>query len=286
MATLWQSFQQVIFEALRSIEGFVGDWGMSIIVLTVLVRLLLLPLTVKQTRSMYEVQKIQPKIKELQKKYKDDKEKLQEETLKFYQENKVNPFGGCLPTILQMPLLIALYWVIGGTADRPGLLVTYLKDQGLVGSFYWFIADISRTPGAVFREDGLVSALPYLILVALFSISIWLPQALMSTDKQQKMIGAYMAVVMLWFGWISPAGVLLYWDVSSLWGVAQQQIMIRSLKKRDPEEGDDIQPARDPELKNKKVVNADVPQADGAQTDAQPGPKKKSSKKKSGKKKK
>jgi YidC/Oxa1 family membrane protein insertase len=242
VGALWQSFQQVIFEALRYIEGYVGDWGMSIIVLTVFVRLLLMPLTIKQTRSMYELQKIQPKIKELQKKYKDNKEKLQEETLKFYQDNKVNPFGGCLPAILQMPLLIALYWVIGGTADRPGLLVTYLRDQDLVGSFYWIIADISRTPGAVFREDGLVSALPYLILVALFSISIWLPQALMPGDKQQKMIGAYMAVVMLWFGWISPAGVLLYWDVSSLWGVGQQQIMIRYMKKHSEDEKDEAPP--------------------------------------------
>ena len=62
-----------------------------------------MPLTIKQTKSMYEMQRIQPKIKELQEKYKDDKEKLQEETLKFYQENKVNPFGGCLPLLLQMP---------------------------------------------------------------------------------------------------------------------------------------------------------------------------------------
>ena len=190
MGALWDSFQQVIFEVLRYIEGFVGDWGMSIIVLTIFVRLLLMPLTIKQTRSMYELQRIQPKIKELQKKYKDDKEKLQEETLKFYQDNKVNPFGGCLPTILQMPLLIALYWVLGGTADSPGKLITYLEDQDVVGSFYWLIENISRTPGAVFQEDGLLAALPYLVLVALFSISIWLPQALMPGDKQQKMIGA------------------------------------------------------------------------------------------------
>lgn len=236
MGALWDSFQQIIFEVLRYIEGYVGDWGMSIIVLTIFVRLLLMPLTIKQTRSMYELQRIQPKIKELQKKYKDDKEKLQEETLKFYQENKVNPFGGCLPTILQMPLLIALYWVLGGTADSPGKLITYLADQNVVGSFYWLIENISRTPGAVFREDGLLAALPYLVLVALFSVSIWLPQALMPGDKQQKMIGAYMAVVMLWFGWISPAGVLLYWDVSSFWGVAQQQIMIRAMKRREGEQ--------------------------------------------------
>ena len=90
----------------------------AIIALTVLFRLALMPLTIKQTKSMYEMQRIQPKIKELQKKYKDDKQKLQEETLKFYQDNKVNPFGGCLPMILQMPVFIALFQVLGGTEKK------------------------------------------------------------------------------------------------------------------------------------------------------------------------
>jgi len=70
------------------------------------------------------------------------------------------------------------------------------------------------------------------LLVMLFAVSIWLPQALMPGDKQQKMIGGYMAIVMLWFGWVSPAGVLLYWDVSSIWGVIQQQITM-SITKRE-----------------------------------------------------
>ena len=82
---IWAQFKQVIFDSLVLIYQAVGDWGMAIIVLTVLVRLALMPLTIKQTKSMYELQRIQPKIKELQKKYADDKEKLQEETLKFYQ---------------------------------------------------------------------------------------------------------------------------------------------------------------------------------------------------------
>ena len=75
------------------------------------------------------------------------------------------------------------------------------------------------------------TALPYIILVVLFALSIWLPQALMPGEKQQKMIGAYMAVLMLFFGWSAPAGVLLYWDVSSIWGVAQQQLTMATLKK-------------------------------------------------------
>ena len=151
---IWVSFKEIIFLFLRQIEGVVGDWGLAIIVLTVLVRLALMPLTIKQTRSMYELQRIQPKIKELQAKYKDDKEKLQEETMKFYQENKVNPFGGCLPMLLQMPLLIALYQVLGGTAKSPGMLMKYLNETGEVGRFFFMIPDIAKTPAMVFSHRG------------------------------------------------------------------------------------------------------------------------------------
>jgi len=228
---IWTSFKELIFLFLQQIEGVVGDWGLAIIVLTVLVRLALMPLTIKQTRSMYELQRIQPKIKELQAKYKDDKEKLQEETMKFYQENKVNPFGGCLPMLLQMPLLIALYQVLGGTAKHPGMLMEYLTETGEVGKFFFIIPDIAKTPSMVYSTQGLVAAIPYMLLVVLFGLSVWLPQFLMPGDKQQKMIGGYMAVVMLWFGWSAPAGVLLYWDLSSVWGVAQQQIMMASMKR-------------------------------------------------------
>ncbi len=233
---IWVTFKELIFQFLLMIHSIVGDWGMAIIVLTVLVRLALMPLTIKQTKSMYELQRIQPKIKELQAKYKDDKEKLQEETLKFYQDNKVNPFGGCLPLILQMPLLIALYQVLGGTVKRPGILMKYLLENDMVGRFYFLIPDIAKTPAVVFKTQGLVPALPYVILVVLFGLSVWLPQALMPGEKQQKMIGAYMGVMMLWFGWSAPAGVLLYWDVSSIWGVAQQQLTMMSLKRRHAEE--------------------------------------------------
>ena len=249
IASVWTSFKELIFVLLQLIEGVVGDWGLAIIVLTVLVRLALMPLTIKQTRSMYELQRIQPKIKELQIKYKDDKEKLQEETMKFYQENKVNPFGGCLPMLLQMPLLIALYQVLGGTAKNPGTLMKYLTETGEVGRFFFLVPDIAKTPAMVFSTQGLVAALPYIILVVLFGLSVWLPQFLMPGEKQQKMIGAYMAVVMLWFGWSAPAGVLLYWDVSSIWGVAQQQIMMSSMKRSHAE--DEIVQEQSPKSKKK-----------------------------------
>jgi YidC/Oxa1 family membrane protein insertase len=231
---LWNQFQGLIFAALRSLEGVVGDWGMAIILLTVAIRVVLLPFTWKQTKSMAELQRIQPKMKELQQKYKDDKEKLQEETLKFYQENKVNPLGGCLPMLIQMPILFALYGVLGQRTSKGqivlGPMLQYLKDHNAVGTFYGLIPDISKTPQSVWASHDYVTLIPYLVLVLLFAVSIWLPQALMPGDKQQKNIVAVMAVVMLAFGWGAPAGVLLYWDVSSIWGVAQQQITMSSMK--------------------------------------------------------
>ena len=228
---MWKQFQDIIFTTLQYLQSLTGDWGVAIILLTVALRIVILPLTLKQTKSMLELQQIQPKIKELQAKYKDDKEKLQEETLKFYSENKVNPLGGCLPAILQMPIFFALFGVLRTLPTR--------IHGGGVQSFLGIIPNLSLMPKNVYSGAGLaagtphgiIAAIPYLILVLIFGVSIWLPQALMPGDKQQKMIGAYMAIVMLFFGWSSPAGVLLYWDVSSIWGVAQQQITMVLAKK-------------------------------------------------------
>lgn len=224
---LWEEFKNLIFIALTQLHSYTGDWGVAIILLTVAIRILILPLTIKQTSSMYEMQKIQPKIKALQEKYKGDKERLQEETLKFYADNKVNPLGGCLPLLLQMPVFIALFAVLRNQLP-----------QG--ATFLGIIPNLGQAPEAVYKAaaqtggpmGGIIVALPYIILVVLFSVSIWLPQALMPGDKQQKMIGAYMAIAMLWFGWTSPAGVLLYWDVSSIWGVAQQQLTMTWINRK------------------------------------------------------
>ena len=223
---IWDQFKNLIFAALTYLHALTGDWGVAIILLTIGIRILILPLTIKQTASMYEMQKIQPKIKALQAKYKDDKEKLQEETLKFYSENKVNPLGGCLPLLLQMPVFFALFQV----------LRTQLPSGA---SFLGIIPNLGEAPQAVYKAHagggpiaGIIAAFPYIILVILFSVSIWLPQALMPGDKQQKTIGAYMAIAMLWFGWSSPAGVLLYWDASSIWGVAQQQLTMTWMNKK------------------------------------------------------
>ena len=265
MWTLWDQFQGLIFIALLYLKNLTGDWGMAIILLTVAIRLVLTPLTWKQTKSMVELQRIQPKIKELQEKYKDDKEKLQEETLKFYSENKVNPFGGCLPLLLQMPVLFALYGVLG--SRKPALMLNYLTAHHETGTFYHIIPNVALTPQMIWATGNYVAAIPYILLVILFGVSVWLPQALMPGDKQQKQIGGFMAIFMLYFGWVSPAGVLLYWDISSIWGLAQQQITM-SVTKRELAA---LEPA--PTTGKKKKASAS-PQAEAAVAEKKPSNKK------------
>jgi len=241
---LWEWFKDAIFTVLKFLAENMGDnWGLAIIVLTVMMRLALTPLIVKQTRSMYELQRIQPKIKALQEKYKNNKEKLQEETLKFYQENKVNPFGGCLPLIIQMPIFIALFSVlrVGTDPSDPtkgaGAMITYLHTLSDTAythavNFFGIIPDISLTPKLMWTQ-GFVEALPYLLLVIMFGLSVWIPQLLMPGEKQQKMLGMYMGLMMLYFGWVSPAGVLLYWVTSSVLGIAQQQVTMKLAKRHE-----------------------------------------------------
>jgi YidC/Oxa1 family membrane protein insertase len=259
VGAIWQVVLDAIFWLLKYFYGWVGDWGFAIILLTVAFRIVLIPLTWKQTKSMYELQEIQPKIKALQEKYKNDKEKQQEELMKFYQENKVNPFGGCLPLLLQMPLFIALFSVLRDTL--PKYIATLpLAAQAAAKQWWILIPDITMSPQQVYGVasgtatqtvsvatstasavstsavvagsgvlSGVVAILPYLVLVVLFGLSVWLPQYLMTKDPTQRKTGAYMAIVMLWFGFVSPAGVLLYWVTSSGWQVAQQVITQRAM---------------------------------------------------------
>ena len=218
-AAVWIPLLDGLLWLLDFFFGFVGDYGVAIIMVTILMRLAMIPLTTKQARSTYEMQRIQPKIKEIQKKYKDDKQKQQEELMKFYSENKINPFGGCLPMMLQMPIFIALFTVLRNMEDP--------------GGFWIILPDLSVSAGTVLSADGILAAVPYVIFVGLFGLSAWLPQKMMSQDSQQQKMGIYMALMMLYFGWISPGGVLVYWVTSSAWQVGQQAVMLRVMGREE-----------------------------------------------------
>ena len=192
---------------LRLIHGFIGSWGWAIIILTIIVRLILMPLTFKQFRSAQAMQQLQPKIKELQRKYKADKRKLQEETMKLYQEYRVNPFASCLPLLLQMPIFISLYYAIRFTPE-------------IRTSSFWIIPSLG---------------LRYLPLFVLYIASQIVSTELMmqpETEKQQKYLMRLMPVLFVFILFRFPAGLMLYWVTTNLWTIGQQIIIRRTTPKR------------------------------------------------------
>lgn len=242
---MWELFLDAIFAIINWFYGFAHDWGMAIILITILFRIIIYPITRKQYKSTYAMQKLQPQMKAIREKYADDPQKQQEEMMKLYQEAKFNPLSGCLPMVLQMPIFIALYQVLLNLSSHIEKQTGSLPEN-VSATFYQLIPDLTQTPSAVFFNQGIVAVIPYVILVLLFGVSILVPMFLnKSADRQTKIMSIVMAAVMLWFGWSAPAGVLLYWDVSSIIGIGQQAISQRILKKKDDlKEAEEIKPIK------------------------------------------
>lgn len=222
---MWDWIVQILLQVLRFIQGFATDWGLSIIILTVIIRLILTPLLLKSTKSTARMQVLQPKLMEIQERYADDPQRQSEEMQKFYAENKFNPLGGCLPLLIQMPVLLALFTLLRNLPD-------YVGASDVAFSFFNIMPDLTTTPGAQFAV-GLVPALPYIVSLLLFAILTVIP-SLVQTQNQtgqqassMRTMSIVMGVMMLWIGWNLPAGVLLYYDISTLWQVAQQLFVTR-----------------------------------------------------------
>ena len=212
---MWDAFIDFLADAISLFEGIIGDWGIAIIILTVIVRLLLLPLTLKQQKSMADMQVVTPLLNEIQTKYADDPQRLNQEMMKFYSEHKFNPLAGCLPMLIQMPIFIALFTVL---RDRLPLDAHFLS----------ILTSLSSSPGTIWANEGIIASIPYIIFVILFGVLTFLPMYLQQNQNQMtKTMGIVMTIMMLFFGWQSPAGVLLYWVTSSAWGVIQQQLIFK-----------------------------------------------------------
>lgn len=186
------------------------NYGVAIILLTVVIKMLLYPLTVKQVKSMKAMQEIGPKMKALQEKYKDNKEKLNKEIASLYRDAGVNPLAGCLPLLIQMPFFIAIFFAIKG--------YTYVSDPG----FLW-IASLAQ--GTSFHDPSD----PYYILPALAAFTTYISTKQTTTDQSQqnKMMLMFMP---LFIGYITisfPAGLGLYWVISNVVQIAQQWWLYR-----------------------------------------------------------
>ncbi|MCL5291117.1 MAG: YidC/Oxa1 family membrane protein insertase [Actinobacteria bacterium] len=231
MAEIWKGLLDLLQTSLQFFQGFVSglglssglSYGIAIVLLTVAVRLLMLPLTIKQTTSMMDMQRLQPKLKELQEKYKDDKDKLQQEMMKLYQEHKVNPFGGCLPLLLQLPVFFALFRVL------------YQFDALKKAVAFGMV--LGKAPGMAFAggiAKGLVIGWPYLLLIALMAVTSYIPSKMMMNDPQQEKTMLFMSAFMVFIAWSLPAGVLIYWVTTNLISIVQQWIMLKLVKKEEP----------------------------------------------------
>jgi YidC/Oxa1 family membrane protein insertase len=217
---MWTWLKDATFWCIEHVYNICGDWGLAIIIITLIFRLLIYPITVRQMRSSYQMQKLQPKIKEIQEKYAGDQQRQQEEMQRIYAENKFNPLAGCLPMLLQMPIFIILYQT----------LREYIPDGA---SFYNLIPNLAMSLKEAWA-GGIVEALPYLIIMILFVVSTFLPMLMQGNkDKNAMIMTVVMSLFMLWIGWSAPAGVMLYWAVSSFFGVFQQLIIRASMKRKD-----------------------------------------------------
>ena len=204
------------------------SWGASIIALTLLVRIILLPLTLKQFKSMQSMAQLQPEIKKLQEKYKNDKERLNQEMMKFYRENKVNPFASCLPMVAQLPVFLSLFYMLRADLRRdicPDINPPTRDPPVPCGdggdAQFLFIPDLTN------RAYGYV----LVILIVLYVGSQLLSTLLMATttDRTQRMIFLALPFFFVLFVWQFPAGLLVYWITTNLWTIAQQAIVRKRL---------------------------------------------------------
>jgi YidC/Oxa1 family membrane protein insertase len=188
-----------LFKVLSVIHAWVKNWGIAIIVLTILIKLLFFPLSAASYKSMAKMKVLGPKLQKLKEQYGDDKQKMNQAMMELYKTEKVNPLGGCLPIVIQIPVFIALYWVL--------LAAVELRHA----PFFGWIKDLS-------------AADPYYILPVLMGATMILQTRLNPTppDPIQAKIMLYMPIVFsfmfLWF----PAGLVLYWTVNNLLSIAQQ----------------------------------------------------------------
>ena len=231
---MWDAFKDLIFWGMDVCHNMVGDWGLAIILATLIFRLALAPLMQKQIKSSYKMNKFSPMMQELQEKYADDPQRLSEETRKLYSESGFNPIGGCLPLFLQMPIFIAVFQVL---RDEMGWRV---GDATAGYNFLNIIADLTVSPVTALSE-GIMTFIPYIILLLLFAGLTFAPMLIQQRGQkgqqhqQMVIMAVIMTAMMLFIGWSSPAGVLLFWATSSLFGVIQQQVTTRMLKKEDAE---------------------------------------------------
>lgn len=228
MGNLWSYLGDIFASIITFFYSFTHNYGVAIILMTVLIRLILYPLMQKQMVSMREMQKIQPLMKELQEKYKNDKERLNRELMDLYKEYKVNPMSGCLPLLIQMPILILLFQVLRkfNYSGNTGFL--WLKDLSLPDQ-------LVKLPGSGIFGIQYLGIMPFLI-----GISMFIQQKMTSptgpknkeggaTEQTQQLMGIMMPLLIAFMSFTLPSGLTLYWLTSTLLGIGQQYLINKKI---------------------------------------------------------
>jgi YidC/Oxa1 family membrane protein insertase len=231
-------------ETLNFFYTLVPNYAIAIALLTVLVMMITTPFTLKGTRSMIQMQRLQPEMRKLQQKHKDDRQKLNEELMAFYKENNLNPLGGCLPLLLQTPIFIILYNVISGlTRIEDGTFdPKYLKEssdlyQALtpVDEMMAFGVDLAESASKALQE-GFLTGLPHVIMVVSVALTSYYQQKQIQgrnpnveMPPQQKMMMRLFPAMFVVIAFVSPSALVVYFITSNLYRVGMQAYITRSL---------------------------------------------------------
>jgi YidC/Oxa1 family membrane protein insertase len=241
-ANVFQPLIDVFESVLKFFHNSGGiSWGWSIVLLTIAVRAVLVPLTFRQIKSMVRMQSFAPQMKELQQKYKDDKQRQQQEMMKFYKENNVNPLSSCLPMVLQLPVFISLYFMLRQSLRSDICPAVQAKFQAAyaaahhvtlaaahgqttacgtqsAGTHFLFVHDLTAKATGI--ELGIL-----IVLYVGSQLGSTLVMSAATTDPMQRRIMMFMPLIFVLFVIRFPSGLLVYWITTNLWTVAQQYLV-------------------------------------------------------------
>ncbi len=219
MAGISDAFISYMMSLLDYFKSFTGNYGWAIILFAGLVKAVLYYPTQSQYKSMKEMQKVQPELKKLQDRYKKDPQKLQMEQMALFKKHNVNPMGGCLPIIIQMPILIGIFATIRKMAE----LGKFANE-----TFLWIGGPLSNIYPRLFGES---LARPDILLLLIYGVSMFLSQKMTTTQTSdegtQKMMTTIMPVMFTFLLWRFPAALILYWLVFNILSIVQQYITMR-----------------------------------------------------------
>ena len=218
-------FVSPLFNFLIYIYDTIGDIGIAIIILTLIVKIILFPLTKKSIKSQRELQILQPKIKEIQEKYKKDKQEMSKEMLRMYKKHNVNPLGGCLPILIQLPILIALYEVFrkGFNASSLDFLYSFVPNPGIINPFFLNLVNLAETSLIL----AIIAAAAqyfqgYFMQLKMKFAPVQNGNKTDFAQIMQKQMLYMMPVMILIFSLSLPAALPLYWIVNTLFTLGQE----------------------------------------------------------------